>query len=133
MSLWIRSFARRQVQMTETLTGWVHGKTIALDSEAPELEGQHVEISLKPTGTPSQAQQPTDDQPPWTGEAETQWLKDHAAEFAGQWVVLDGYRLVASGPEAKPLLDEARRQGVEVPFLKFIEAEPATEFWGGWL
>src|SRR2546426_1160068 len=30
-------------------------------------------------------------------ELELRWLKDHRAQFAGQWVALQGYRLIAHG------------------------------------
>lgn len=120
--------------MSEKLTGWVRGKTLELDSEAPELDGKHVRVVLEPIEEPSAG--PGDAEhtaPRWTGEAEMRWLREHGREYAGRWVVLDADRLVASGVEAKPLLEEARRQGIEVPFLARVEPEPEGAFWGGWL
>jgi len=34
-------------------------------------------------------------------DAEYAWLREHAQEYRGQWVVLDGSELVASGPRLR--------------------------------
>jgi hypothetical protein len=120
--------------MSEILTGWVHGRTISLDADAPELEGQRVEVVLRPI----EASAPADPEAvasgePWTGDAEMRWLNEHSADYAGQWVVLDGDRLIASGREAKPLLEEARRLGIETPFLTLVQSDPDAPSWGGWV
>ena len=36
--------------------------------------------------------------------AEFAWLREHAQEYQGQWVVLDGSELVASGPHLRDVL-----------------------------
>ncbi len=36
--------------------------------------------------------------------AEFTWLRDHAQNHRGQWVVLDGARLLASGPQLQDIL-----------------------------
>jgi hypothetical protein len=63
---------------------------------------------------------------------EWEWLKQHRAEYVGQWVVLAGERLIGHGPDPRPFVAQARAEGVLVPFIHFIrdEAEP---FMGGWL
>lgn len=62
---------------------------------------------------------------------EQHWLADHRKEYAGHWVALDGYRLIASGVNAKEVFEEARRSGVARPLVQLIEAPGALPF-GGW-
>lgn len=61
-----------------------------------------------------------------------EWLKQHRHEYVGNWVVLDGDRLVGYGDDPRPIVTQARAEGVMVPFVEFIrdESEP---FMGGWL
>lgn len=39
-----------------------------------------------------------------TRAAEFEWLRQHAREYAGQWVVLDGSRLLGVGPDLREVL-----------------------------
>ena len=61
-----------------------------------------------------------------TGE----WLKQYWHEYVGNWVVLDGDRLVGYGDDPRPIVAQARAEGVSIPFVEFIrdESEP---FMGG--
>jgi hypothetical protein len=59
------------------------------------------------------------------------WLQEHGEEYAGQWVALDGDRLVSSGKNNREALAEARRQGVRIPFVVYVEPTDALPF-GGW-
>ena len=52
---------------------------------------------------------------------ELQWLVDHAGEYAGQWVALDGDRLVAHGPVASEVFDAADADGAHLPLITFVE------------
>lgn len=70
--------------------------------------------------------------PPARREREMRWLSEHEAEYAGEWLALDGDRLLSHGTDPRKVYAEARAAGVEVPFVVF--AEKADEFqWGGWL
>ena len=76
-----------------------------------------------------------DDAPPVpaSGErvGELTWLKTHGQGYIGQWVALEGNRLVAHGADARSVRDEARRLGVQVPLMhrpSGTEAEPQA-FW----
>ena len=69
------------------------------------------------------------------------WLKAHREEYAGQYVALDGNRLVGSGSTIREATDEARRQGIDHPFLTHISSAndapandaPANDApFGGW-
>lgn len=62
---------------------------------------------------------------------EQQWLREHEAEFAGDWVALDGPRLLGRGKSAREVLNAARSVGVKYPLVVHIPPQPETEF-GGW-
>jgi negative regulator of replication initiation len=54
-------------------------------------------------------------------DREMQWLVDHAREYAGQWVALDGDRLIAQGPDAKAVYAAARADGAYLPMVTQVE------------
>jgi hypothetical protein len=62
---------------------------------------------------------------------ELHWLKEHKAEYAGQWVALDGDRLLASGTDGFEVYKEARRLGIGKPFVTRVEPGDKLPF-GGW-
>ena len=118
--------------MSEALTGWVHGKTVSLDSEAPEFEGRYVEVVLKPIEEPRPAPSTSDEAVSrWTGETEMRWLREHGSEYSGRWVALDGDRLVAVGEHARDVYAEAHAEGIKTPFVTLVESD--EPFIGGWL
>ena len=62
---------------------------------------------------------------------ELHWLADHRKEYAGQWVALDGYRLLASGADPKKVFTAAGKSGVPHPLFHWVEPLDALPF-GGW-
>jgi hypothetical protein len=62
---------------------------------------------------------------------EMEWVQEHRAEFAGQWVALDGERLLAYGTNAREVFAAARASGVSEPLVLKVEAPDALPF-GGW-
>jgi hypothetical protein len=62
---------------------------------------------------------------------EMAWIQKHRAEFAGQWVALDGERLLAAGPIAQEVFAAARTSGIHQPLVTKIEPLDALPF-GGW-
>jgi hypothetical protein len=62
---------------------------------------------------------------------EQQWIKRNGAQYKGEWVVLDGDRLVGHGPNPKEFYDLARAQGVISPYVVEIPSEEELPF-GGW-
>jgi len=73
-----------------------------------------------------------DTQPAYrTNELERAWINAHRDEYLGQWVALDGGRLIAHGADARTVYLAARAQGVEIPYV--VRVEPLVEaFMGGW-
>src|SRR5262249_1376851 len=63
--------------------------------------------------------------------AELRWLSEHRSEYAGQWVGLNGDKLIASGPQAADVYEAVRKSGVELPLVTQIEPEGELPF-AGW-
>ena len=61
-----------------------------------------------------------------------EWLAQHRREYIGKWVVLDGGRLIGFGDDPRPIVAQARAEGVTAPFVELIQddSEPSI---GGWL
>ena len=51
---------------------------------------------------------------------EMQWLSKESAPYAGQWVALDGSRLLAHGPKIAIVAAAARAAGIEIPFFASV-------------
>lgn len=65
---------------------------------------------------------------------ENEWLREHQENYRGQWVVLDGKRLVghtAESDELLALVQRARSEGVEAPFVHRINEDPEP-IWMMW-
>jgi hypothetical protein len=59
------------------------------------------------------------------------WLRENREKYMGQWVALEGDRLIAHGPDALKVHAEAKAAGIAVPFLEHI-VEEDKNFWAGW-
>ena len=63
--------------------------------------------------------------------AEQEWLHQHEEEHRGAWVALEGSELIASGTDAKEVLDAAKKLGFKTPLIHHIPKERELP-WGGW-
>ena len=63
---------------------------------------------------------------------EREWLEANKNKYLGKWVVLDGNKLIGVGDNPLPFVEKARKKGVKIPFMKFIQDE-SEPFTGGWL
>jgi predicted DNA-binding antitoxin AbrB/MazE fold protein len=61
------------------------------------------------------------------------WIKQHGAEYPGEYVALDGEQLLAHGNDGAAVLAAARQAGVAVPFLVRLDSAQEEGSWGGWL
>ena len=52
---------------------------------------------------------------------ELKWLTRHAREYAGQWVALDGDRLIAHSTVASEVFEAADADGARLPLVTFVE------------
>jgi len=85
------------------------------------------EKGLKPVSQETNGE----NQPASFREREMRWLSEHRGEYIGQWVALDGDRLVSHDEDLGKVFDAASAQGVQVPFTAFIE-DPDQPSMGGW-
>jgi len=69
--------------------------------------------------------------PPIDVSRERQWLKERRHEYIGQWVALDGDRLISHGTNAREVSEAARKAGVTTPFFAHIDPDEELPF-GGW-
>jgi len=61
-----------------------------------------------------------------------EWLAQNRRDYIGKWVVLDGRRLIGFGDDPRPIVAQARAQGIIAPFIEFIQ-DDSEPFMGGWL
>ena len=66
-------------------------------------------------------------------EKSLRWLHENRDKYSGQWVALDGDRLIANGPTAKEVYSKAKAEGIEIPFVELVTEEESGPFTGGWL
>ncbi len=64
-------------------------------------------------------------------EREQRWLDEHRDEYQGQWVALEGDRLLASGPDGRAVYEAARAAGVRAPLVTRVERHDELPF-AGW-
>lgn len=66
-------------------------------------------------------------------EKSLRWLHENRDRYSGQWVALDGDRLIANGPTAKEVYSKAKAEGIEIPFVELVTEEGSGPFTGGWI
>lgn len=68
--------------------------------------------------------------PPKDRSREFEWLSKHRDEYAGQWVALDGDRLIAHDSEYEPVSASAREADIEDALILLVEGSNALPFAG---
>ena len=58
------------------------------------------------------------------------WIQANRAAYAGQWVCLDGDRLISHGREATSVYAEADAKNIVAPLVEYIEKDNLP--FGGW-
>ncbi|MFN7928566.1 MAG: DUF5678 domain-containing protein [Blastocatellia bacterium] len=71
------------------------------------------------------------ERPDMVREREREWLRQHWREYLGQWVALEGDRLISSGEDARQVFAAARAAGLSVPFVVHVQ-DPTLPQMGGW-
>lgn len=61
------------------------------------------------------------------------WLHENQEKYSGQWVALDGDRLIVNGPTAKEVYSKAKAKGVAIPFVELVTSREPVPFTGTWL
>jgi hypothetical protein len=62
-----------------------------------------------------------------------QMVAQKPRKYSGQWVALDGDRLIANGPTAKEVYSKAKAEGFEIPFVELVTDHEPVPSTGGWL
>lgn len=65
-------------------------------------------------------------------EREMAWIRQHRAEYANQWVVIEGERLVAADADGHKAFETAKAAGIAVPFLIHVLPDDSLPFIPGW-
>jgi hypothetical protein len=65
-----------------------------------------------------------------TLKREHAWLEAHREEYLGQWVAIEGDRLVAHGKNPREVYLAAREAGIRVPNIERVEKREETVYWG---
>ncbi len=60
------------------------------------------------------------------------WLKANREQYGGQYVALDGDRLVATGRNFPEAATAAKRAGVNNAFISFVHPPDYVGYTGGW-
>jgi hypothetical protein len=60
-------------------------------------------------------------------DTEYAWLRDHAREHPGCWLLLRGDRLIAADPDVRVVREAGRKDGARHPLLWYQALEPADE------
>ena len=95
-------------------------------------EHQRVLLTLEDQSEPQNGNKSVPDPAPVNARREEfLWHANESGPYAGQWVALDGSRLVAHGSELAAVSSAALAAGVERPLLTHLPPEGALPF-GGW-
>jgi Family of unknown function (DUF5678) len=63
-------------------------------------------------------------------EPAMRWLNEHSHEYGGQWIALDGDRLIAHGENADEVFAAADADGANLPLVTYIPPADAPPFIG---
>lgn len=63
---------------------------------------------------------------------EMRWIDENREAYAGQWVAVEGDRLVAADLNALEVFAAAKAAGIEVPFVVHVLPKDPLPFVPGW-
>lgn len=74
----------------------------------------------QPAKAPRDKRLPSKPMPASANEA-MRWIAEHRCEYGGQWVALDGYRLIAHSSSHDEVWTAALADGALLPMITFVE------------
>lgn len=86
---------------------------------------------LSATGPALPTRKFSEDVPDRSFRQEYEWLNQHRHEYPGQYLLIEGDRLVSHGTDLRQALAEARNLGAKFPLMVRVEAADELPF-GGW-
>ena len=63
---------------------------------------------------------------------ETAWIDGNRGAYAGQWVAVEGDRLIAAGVDPLRVFAAAKEQGIQTPFIVHVLPDDPLPFVPGW-
>jgi hypothetical protein len=78
-----------------------------------------IEQESKPAKAPLDKRVPAKPVPDSTREM--RWIARHFRQYVGQWVALDGDRLIAHSENAEEVFAAAKEDGAHMPLFHFVE------------
>jgi hypothetical protein len=84
------------------------------------LEERRVRQAPQPAKAPRDKRLP--DRQALDDTREREWIKKHRQEYAGQWVALDGDRLIAASPNQADVWAAVKDDGAKLPLVARIRA-----------
>ena len=84
------------------------------------LEERRAEQSSQPAKAPRDKRLP--DRPAVDDSRERAWIEEHRHEYVGQWVALDGDRLIAASPNRLEISAAVKADGAKLPLIYRIPA-----------
>jgi hypothetical protein len=60
-------------------------------------------------------------------QAEMQWIQEHGHDYPGQWIAVDGDRLIAHGSDAQQVFAEVDRVAVVDPTFRHFLCVPGVK------
>ena len=91
-------------------------------------EQQRVHLTIEERSGPLSWESP---EPVNERREELQWLAKESGPYAGEWVALDGFRLIAHGEKLATVNSAAKAIGVVEPFFARVPRDSGLPF-GGW-
>ncbi len=104
-----------------------HGSTAKEVYSAADADGAHrplvVYVPSAREGSPKPVPLPDP-------EPNDRWIRKHRHEYAGQWIALDGDRLIAHSTSAEEVFAAADEDGAYLPLLTYIPPADSPPFIG---
>lgn len=60
------------------------------------------------------------------------WLEENRSQYLGQWVALDGDKLISHGLDARQVYETALAAGIDSPVLERVVEKETQPYWAGW-
>lgn len=92
---------------------------------------EKLDATLQKRKPPFEAKIIASDLPVRDRSRENDWLEKHRDDYDGQWVALDGDRLLAHGDKLKEVAKTAKEMGFEDALLVRVEGSNTPRYVGG--